>query len=38
MERLIVDGYNIIFAWPELSALKDVNLQDARELLIATLA
>src|ERR1700687_6426578 len=38
MERLIVDGSNIIFAWPELSALKDVNLQDARELLIATLA
>ena len=38
MERLIVDGYNIIFAWPELSALKDVNLQDAREALIATLA
>jgi predicted RNA-binding protein with PIN domain len=38
VEHLIVDGYNIIFAWPELSALKDVNLQDARELLIATLA
>jgi predicted RNA-binding protein with PIN domain len=38
MERLIVDGYNIIFAWPELSSLKDVNLQDAREFLIATLA
>src|SRR3989442_15164404 len=38
MERLIVDGYNIIFAWPELSAVKDVNLQDARELLIAIVA
>ena len=38
MERLIVDGYNIIFAWPELAALKDASLQDARELLIATLA
>jgi predicted RNA-binding protein with PIN domain len=38
VEHLIVDGYNIIFAWPELSALKDMNLQDARELLIATLA
>jgi predicted RNA-binding protein with PIN domain len=38
MERLIVDGYNIIFAWPELSAVKDVNLQDSRELLIATMA
>ena len=38
MERLIVDGYNIIFAWPDLAAVKDVNLQDAREMLIATLA
>src|SRR3979409_1895130 len=38
VEHLIVDGYNIIFAWPELAALKDVNLQDARELLIATMA
>src|SRR5437762_14290110 len=38
MERLIVDGYNIIFAWPELSAVKDVKLEDARDLLIAILA
>jgi len=38
VERLIVDGYNIIFAWPGLAALKDVSLQDAREMLIATLA
>lgn len=38
MERLIVDGYNIIFAWSDLASLKDVNLQDAREMLIATLA
>ena len=38
MERLIVDGYNIIFAWPDLASLKDVNLQDAREMLIATLS
>jgi len=38
VERLIVDGYNIIFAWPDLAALKDVSLQDAREMLIATLA
>jgi len=38
VERLIVDGYNIIFAWPDLAAVKDVNLQDAREMLIATLA
>ena len=38
MERLIVDGYNIIFAWPELAALKDVKLEDARDLLVAILA
>ena len=38
MDRLIVDGYNMIFAWPELSALKDVKLEDARDLLIAMLA
>ena len=28
-----MDGYNIIFAWPELSAAKDVKLEDARDLL-----
>lgn len=38
MDRLIVDGYNIIFAWPELAALKDVKLEDARDLLIAVLS
>src|SRR5437764_15003332 len=38
MERLIVDGYNIIFAWPELSAVKDVKLEDARDLLVSILA
>src|SRR3989449_6050638 len=38
MERLIVDGYNIIFAWPELAAVKDVKLEDARDLLISILA
>jgi predicted RNA-binding protein with PIN domain len=37
MERLIVDGYNIIFAWPELAALKDTKLEDARDLLISVL-
>jgi predicted RNA-binding protein with PIN domain len=36
--HLIVDGYNILHAWPELAALKDRNFQDARELLIAMLA
>jgi uncharacterized protein len=38
VERLIVDGYNIIFAWPELSALKDVKLEDARDALVSILA
>jgi uncharacterized protein len=38
VDRLIVDGYNIIFAWPELAALKDVKLEDARDLLIALMA
>ncbi len=38
MDRLIVDGYNIIYAWPELAAIKDVSLEDAREALIAILA
>lgn len=38
MDRLIVDGYNVIFAWPELAALKDLKLEDARDLLIAILA
>jgi predicted RNA-binding protein with PIN domain len=38
VDRLIVDGYNIIFAWPELAALKDVKLEDARDMLIAILA
>lgn len=33
-----MDGYNVIFAWPELAALKDVKLEDARELLIAVMA
>ncbi|HEY8679224.1 MAG TPA: NYN domain-containing protein [Candidatus Dormibacteraeota bacterium] len=38
MEQLIVDGYNMIFAWPELAALKDVKLEDARDLLVSMLA
>lgn len=38
MPHLIVDGYNILHAWPELATLKDRNFQDARELLIAMLA
>ncbi|HEX7056616.1 MAG TPA: NYN domain-containing protein [Bacilli bacterium] len=37
-EVLIVDGYNIIGAWPELERLKDVRLEDARDRLIDILA
>ncbi|NRF94959.1 NYN domain-containing protein [Paenibacillus frigoriresistens] len=35
---LIVDGYNIIGAWPELSKLKDTDLEGARDQLIHMLA
>jgi predicted RNA-binding protein with PIN domain len=38
VDRLIVDGYNMIYAWPELIPLKDVKLEDARDLLVAMLA
>ncbi|MGE5380986.1 MAG: NYN domain-containing protein [Methylocystaceae bacterium] len=31
---LIVDGYNVIYAWPELMQLKDKSLQASREALI----
>jgi predicted RNA-binding protein with PIN domain len=38
-QLLIVDGYNMIGAWPELRALKDQDrMDDARDLLISTLA
>jgi predicted RNA-binding protein with PIN domain len=38
-QLLIVDGYNIIGAWPDLRALKDQERMDeARDLLIAKLA
>jgi uncharacterized protein len=37
-EFLIVDGYNIIGAWPELSKLKDIELEQARDRLIDLLA
>ena len=30
---LIVDGYNIIFAWPELKAMSKINLDSAKEKL-----
>ncbi len=34
---LLVDGYNIIFAWDELSQIAEENLEAARELLIQRL-
>jgi predicted RNA-binding protein with PIN domain len=37
-EFLIVDGYNIIGAWPHLQKLKDTELEEARDKLIHTLA
>ncbi|MED3661686.1 NYN domain-containing protein [Ureibacillus sp. FSL K6-8385] len=35
---LIVDGYNMIGAWKELRALKDTNLEEARNRLIELMA
>lgn len=35
---LIVDGYNMIGAWPELRQLADTSLEDARDKLIEMLA
>ena len=39
MDILLVDGYNMIGAWPELQKLKDENnLEDARNILIQKMA
>ncbi|KKK37032.1 hypothetical protein WQ57_15830 [Mesobacillus campisalis] len=38
MDILLVDGYNIIGAWPELSALKNKDLASARDLLVEKMA
>lgn len=38
MKILIVDGYNIIGAWPKLRQLRNKDLQQAREKLIASMA
>ncbi|GKU76733.1 NYN domain-containing protein [Paenibacillus sp. L3-i20] len=35
---LLVDGYNIIGAWPELARLKEQDLEDARDRLLDLLA
>lgn len=37
-EFLIVDGYNIIYAWPEFEKLKESSLEHARAKLVSTLA
>lgn len=33
-EYLVVDGYNVIFAWPELDKLKEISLEQARNRLV----
>jgi len=38
VERLLVDGYNIVHAWPELKGLMKQSLEDARERLVDRLA
>lgn len=38
MDILLVDGYNIIGAWPELQKLKNNDLSEARDLLIEKMA
>lgn len=38
MDILIVDGYNMIGAWPELQKLKNKDLAAARDLLIEKMA
>ena len=35
---LIVDGFNVIFAWPELAAIAETDLEQAREPLMEILA
>lgn len=37
-EYLIVDGYNVIYAWPELNELADNNMDGARMKLLDTLS
>ena len=38
MDILLVDGYNIIGAWPELRALKEQDLAAARDRLVEIMA
>lgn len=37
-KMLIVDGYNVIFAWDELKALADINIDSAKDRLIHVLS
>ncbi len=37
-EYLLVDGYNVIFAWDELKAIAETNLGDARDRLVHMLS
>jgi uncharacterized protein len=37
-EFLVVDGYNVIGAWPELQKLRDIRLEEARDRLIDILS
>lgn len=37
-EYIVVDGYNVLFAWPELVKLKDDSLELARDRLVNMLA
>ena len=38
MERVIVDGYNVIHAWPQLKGLLNVSLEAARDKLVDRLS
>jgi predicted RNA-binding protein with PIN domain len=38
VDRLIVDGYNVIHAWPSLKRLVGVSLEDARDKLVERLS
>jgi len=38
LERLVVDGYNVIHAWPALKALMNESLEAARDKLVDRLA
>lgn len=38
MDILLVDGYNMIGAWPELQKMKELDLEGARDLLVDKMA